>query len=159
MKQGLHHLCLLLGSNIQPERNLPQAIELLDESLTILTTSSVWESAAVGSDGPNVLNVAAMALTNLDPMELKEQVLHPIEAQLGRVRTPDKNSPRTIDIDLIIYDHQQMDENLWRYAHRAVPVGEILPDFSSETGEKLETVARRLRQETKIWTRPDISVF
>ena len=60
MKQALHHVSLLLGSNIQPEKNIPLAVSLLQKQLTILQTSSVWESKAVGSDGANILNAALL---------------------------------------------------------------------------------------------------
>lgn len=118
MKQPMHRACLLLGSNIQPEKNLPLAVTLLHKQLTILQTSSVWESKAVGSDGPNILNAALLVLTSLEAEMLKEQVLHPLEAQLGRVRTGDKNSPRTIDLDILLFDQLALDLNLWQYAYR-----------------------------------------
>jgi 2-amino-4-hydroxy-6-hydroxymethyldihydropteridine diphosphokinase len=158
MKLVKHHVCLLLGSNIEPEKNLPRSIDLLKKYLTILQTSSVWESQAIGSDSANILNAAVLALTTIDAINLKEQVFRPLEAQLGRVRTLDKNSPRTIDIDPILLDQQLVDPGLWRYAHRAVPVAEILPTYQSETGEYLRDAASRLARITPIWVRTDVSL-
>jgi len=155
----MHRVCLLLGSNIQPEKNIPLAMSLLQKQLTILKTSSVWESRAVGSDGANMLNTAVLALTSLDAETLKEDVLHPLEAQLERVRTRDKNSPRTIDLDILTFDQQLLDLNLWHYAYRAVPMAEVLPDYQSETGEYLKDAALRLAHTTPIWVRKDISIY
>ena len=92
MDGSQHQVCLLLGSNIQPERNLPLAVRELGEQLTILRASSVWESPAVGSRGPNFLNAALLCQTGLAAEALKWQVLRPLEARLGRVRNQDKNA-------------------------------------------------------------------
>jgi len=156
MKRGEHRICLLLGSNIEPEKNLPRCLTLLGKQMTVLQTSSVWESNTVGSDGPNMLNAAVLALTALDATSLKGKVFRPLEAVMGRVRTQDKNSPRTIDIDLILYDQQLVDASLWRYAHRAVPVGELLPEYPSESGELLKEAALRMARSTPIWIRTDV---
>src|SRR4030066_542988 len=134
---------LLLGSNIEPELNIPRAVDLLRQRLTILHVSSVWESASVDCCYPDYLNMAVMVSTPLDAAQLKEQVLRPLEAQMGRVRTEDKNASRPIDFDIILFDGELQDPNLWQHVHRAIPVGEIFPDFSSETGESLKDIARR----------------
>lgn len=153
----LHQVCLLLGSNIQPERNLPlavrelpQAVRGLGEQLTILRASSVWESRAVGSPGPNFLNAALLCQTSLGAEALKWRVLRPLEARLGRVRNKDKNAPRPIDIDIITVDGRLHDPLLWQYSFRAVPVAELLPDLTSEKGERLSEAARRLAVELPV---------
>ena len=65
MMVSQHLACLLLGSNIQPERNLPLAIDQLQKHLTILRISSVWETPPVGSAGPSFLNAALLVQTPL----------------------------------------------------------------------------------------------
>jgi 2-amino-4-hydroxy-6-hydroxymethyldihydropteridine diphosphokinase len=158
MKPVMHQVCLLLGSNIQPEQNIPRAVNLLQEKLTVLRVSSIWESPSVDCCYPDFLNLAVLVLTDLDADALKEQVLRPLEARLGRVRTEDKNASRTIDFDIIISDEKLLDPALWQHAHRAVPVAEILPDYRSETGEALKDAALRLSHSTPIWVRQDISL-
>jgi 2-amino-4-hydroxy-6-hydroxymethyldihydropteridine diphosphokinase len=153
-----HQACLLLGSNIQPERNLPQAVHLLGQDLLILQVSSVWETPAVGSTGPDFLNAALLAGTSLDEKNLKDQILRPLEARLGRIRSADKNAPRTIDLDLIIFDGRLLDPTLWRHAHRAVPVAEVLPGFTDEGGKTLRETAARLASSSSIRLRPDVSI-
>lgn len=145
-----HQVCLLLGSNIQPERNLALGVDLLKKKVKILRISSVWETPAEGSPGPDFLNLALLAVTPLEANELKQFVIRPLEAQLGRVRSADKNAPRTIDLDIILYDGEQLDDNLWQYAHRAVPVAEILPDYRSAEGERLSEAAYKLAKKTPI---------
>lgn len=159
MNQLQHCICLLLGANIQPEANLPRSVNLLRQHLTVVQTSSVWESQAVGSDGPNFLNAAVLAKTTMVADCLREEIFRPLEKQLGRVRTNDKNSPRPIDIDLILFDQQLLDPGLWQYAHCATPVAEILPEYRSNAGELLKDVAARTALTIPIWVRADVSVF
>ena len=151
-----HQACLLLGSNIQPERNLPHAIDLLQNHLTILRISSVWETSPVGSDGPNFLNAALLAQTPLDQNTLKLQILTALEAKLGRLHFADKNAERTIDLDIILFDRLLLDPTLWSFAHRAVPMAEIQPDIRSEAGETLKEAAAKFMSEGSIRLRPDV---
>ena len=159
MNQSQHQICLLLGSNLEPEKNLLQGVNHLAQQVTILQTSSVWESKAVGSDGPNFLNAAVLALTSLDADSLKKDLVRPIEARLGRVRTQDKNAPRPIDIDLIFFEQQLLDTTLCQYAHSAVPVAELVPHYQSETKEYLKDIASSLADLTPIWIRLDLSDY
>lgn len=159
MSQLAHQVCLMLGSNIQPEKNLPLAVRLLRQHITVVRISSVWETPAVGSNGPNFLNAAVLGATNLDAQALKDQVLRPIEIQLGRVRTADKFAPRPIDLDITIWDGRLLDSDLYRHVYLATPVAEILPDFHSEgIGESLEQVANRLARVSQIQHRPDVTL-
>lgn len=157
MQPREHSVCLLLGSNIKPEQNIPKAVRLLRDCLTILQISSAWESASVECCYPDYLNLAVLASTRLDASQLKEQLLRPLEAQMGRVRTADKNASRTIDLDIILFDGELIDPELWQQVHRALPVSELFPDYRSEAGEALKDVARRLAESTPIQLRQDIS--
>jgi len=94
--------------------------------------------------------------TSLTAWQIKEQVRR-IEAHLGRVRSADKFAPRTIDIDIIAWDADVLESSLWKHAHLAVPVAEILPCYQSEdTGEYLEQTAQRLIRTAPIWSRPEV---
>ena len=136
--------CLLLGSNIEPMKNLPKAVNLLAKEVVILRTSSVWESKAVGSDGPDFLNAALLIETMLSVNELKDAVIGKIEEALKRVRTEDKNAPRTIDIDIIFYDGKQIDDELDRYEHMLLPVSEVMNQVERPSEVTLEKVALNL---------------
>ena len=158
MRPAIHHTCLLLGSNIEPEQNIPRAVDLLGEKLTILQISSVWESASMECCYPDFLNLAVLVSSPWDAPLLKRQVLRPLESQMGRVRTADKNASRPIDIDIILCDGILLDSTLWQYAHRAVPVAELFPDYHSKDGDSLRDVATRLAQSTPVQIRKDISI-
>lgn len=150
-------VCLLLGSNIDPERNLRRAVNRLDRIFGLDGLSNAWETPAFGSDGPNFLNAAVLLHTSLTPLALKERLLRPLEAELGRLRGSDKFAPRTMDIDIVSWNYHPMEEDLWEYAHRAVPVSELLPRLvSPQTGESLGAAAARLASGSAIWLRLDV---
>ncbi len=159
MSEHRHQACLLLGSNIEPERNLPRAVGLLQEQLSLLRISSVWESASVDCCYPDYLNTAVLVATTLGAGALKQQVLRPLEARLGRVRTEDKNASRPMDIDIIVFDGEVLDPELWKHAHRAVPISELVPQLLSPAGESLKSVADRLAGSTPMQLRKDISIL
>jgi 2-amino-4-hydroxy-6-hydroxymethyldihydropteridine diphosphokinase len=113
--------------------------------------SGVWQTPSLGSPGPDFLNAAALITTQLSIDDLRSNLLHPIENLLGRIRTKDPNAPRTIDLDILIYDEILHDEDLWNYAHMAVPVAEILPTFiDPQTGEQASTIAEKLQESSDI---------
>jgi 2-amino-4-hydroxy-6-hydroxymethyldihydropteridine diphosphokinase len=153
----LHEVYLNIGSNIEPEKNLPQAIRLLRDQAEVRAISKAWESHAFGSEGPNFLNACVLLLTPLDPQALKEQVIRPIESALGRVRGPDKFAPRTIDIDLVLFDGEWFGEEFWSNAFVVVPLADILPDLHHPLHyEPLLQVAAHLRRQTWIVARPEV---
>ncbi len=95
---------ITLGSNIDAERNLKSAVRMLSEKLKLVAVSRVYETEPIGAPAtPHFLNAAVLVETDSSPMELKYGVLRSIESKLGRVRTSDKNAPRTIDIDIALY--------------------------------------------------------
>ena len=152
-----HLAYLSLGSNIQPEIHLVQAIELIQKFGRIEKISNAWESESVGADGPNYLNACLLLITPLAHANLKEQALLPIEKELGRQRTADRFAPRTIDIDIVIFDETSCDDKYWEQAFVVVPLAEINPEYQNPlTQERLTQTATRLRQHVWMETRPDV---
>jgi len=146
-----------LGSNIEPEKNLPLALKMLAEGSLILNTASIWQTPAIGSDGPDYLNTAVLMESHLPLDQLKVQLLLAIEGKLGRIRTTNKNADRTIDLDILMYDGQCRDEELWSQAHIAVPASELLPDCTHpQSGETLTHAAQRLSAGSSFIKRTDL---
>jgi 2-amino-4-hydroxy-6-hydroxymethyldihydropteridine diphosphokinase len=147
-----------LGSNLNPEKNIQTAARLLAKKVGHMVTSSVWESPAVGSSGPNYLNCAALFQTNLPLKGIKTNVIAPIEEQLGRIRGSDKYMDRTIDLDVLIYANQTIDPELWTQAHLAIPASELMPGFmNNDTGETLLDTAKRLSKLVGIFQHLDLN--
>jgi 2-amino-4-hydroxy-6-hydroxymethyldihydropteridine diphosphokinase len=154
-----HKFYLSLGSNLDAEIYLPKAVLLLRKAGELRAISSVWETRAVGSEGPNFLNACVLFLSPLLPYELKEQGIRPIEAELGRVRSADKNAPRTIDIDILSFDETPLNVEFWDSAFVAVPLAELIPEFIHPLRrEKLIQVAAQLQSQVWIVKREDVAI-
>jgi len=101
-----------IGSNLgEREINLGRALELLsaEDGIEVSAVSEIRETEPVGpvEQGP-FLNGAARLETSLAPRELLERLLA-VENRLGRVRT-ERWGPRTIDLDLLLYGNERIDE-------------------------------------------------
>jgi len=130
---------------------------MLRKVVAVEAVSSVWETPPVGGQGGNFLNAVVCVHTSMSIEDLRNSVLRFIEARLGRVRTSDPNSPRTIDMDILIYDQQEVDGSIWETAHICIPLAEIYPDYThSHSGLSIKDMAGRLGQTTPIRLRRDI---
>jgi 2-amino-4-hydroxy-6-hydroxymethyldihydropteridine diphosphokinase len=117
---------------------------------TVVKRSGVWESEPVGTAGANYLNLCLLYKSVHSRESLKGDVIQVIETRLGRNRTDDKFAPRTMDIDVILFDWEPIDTDWLKLAYVVVPLAEIYPDFKNPiTGETLEETATRLRRE--VW--------
>ncbi len=153
----MHRAYLTIGSNIDPEQHVRQAITLLAQNARLLAVSSVWQTVAVGAAGPDFLNLAVLLETELDAPALKYSLLRPLEEKMGRVRTDDKNAPRTMDLDIVLFDDEVIDPALWERAFLAITFAELLPNLiHPHTGESLAQLAERLCRQSPAHRRPDI---
>jgi 2-amino-4-hydroxy-6-hydroxymethyldihydropteridine diphosphokinase len=135
------------------------AMKRLRELVTVNTYSTIWETDPVGSDGPRFLNAAAWISTSLSPEALKSQVLSVIEQELGRVRTADKNAPRTIDLDIIVFDEAILESNLWKRDFLAIPISELRPDLEMPgEGITVNQVAQGMRATSTAVPRLDLNI-
>jgi len=101
-----------IGSNLgDREGNLRRAIKLLsaEDGVDVVAVSEIRETDPVGpvEQGP-FLNGAVRIETDLAPRELLERLLA-VEERLGRVRR-ERWGPRTIDLDLLLYGDDVVDE-------------------------------------------------
>jgi 2-amino-4-hydroxy-6-hydroxymethyldihydropteridine diphosphokinase len=161
---------LSLGSNLEAERHLPAAVALLGRFGRVRAVSTVWESPPLGfSDQPNFLNAVVLLETDLSAQALRDEAIAWVEAELGRVRTPNKNAPRTIDIDIMLFNDDILqvnrrripDPELLQRPFVAVPLAEIAPDYvHPETGQTMQDVARRFElQDASMRARPDVVLY
>lgn len=92
-----------LGSNVDAAFHIRAGIAALRTQFGELVLSSVFESEAVGFDGSNFLNMVAVAETQLDIANVVA-IFKQIERDHGRSAGSKKFSPRTLDLDLLLYD-------------------------------------------------------
>jgi 2-amino-4-hydroxy-6-hydroxymethyldihydropteridine diphosphokinase len=143
-----------LGSNLgDRERHLQQGAAALRAVFSSLAVSTAYETDYVGSGPPQpaYLNAAAVGDTELPPRALLEFMLE-AERQLGRER-PYPDAPRTLDLDLILYGLEIVDEPGLIVPHprfrqrRFVlePLAEIAADWVDPvTGRRIEELLRTL---------------
>ncbi len=102
-----------LGANLGArEETIRRAIELLgrEDEVDVVAVSRVRETDPVGViDQPRFLNGAVVVDTALAPRDLLDVLLR-IERQLGRVRDGTRWGPRTIDLDLLVYGDEEIDQ-------------------------------------------------
>lgn len=135
---------LIIGSNIDPESNIPAAVKHLQArpEIKIVNTSSVWKTRPIGSQASDFLNIALCLDTPLNELQLKTQVLSMIENNMGRLRSEDKFAPRPIDLDIVIFNDTIVDYNLFKHDYLILPFAEIIPELISPThGINMETLA------------------
>ena len=124
-----------LGSNIERQRHIRQALQDLHNRFGPLVVSPIYESEAVGCAGNNFYNLVVGIRTKLSIEDLARR-LREIEQQHGRSRTSDKFAPRTLDIDLLTYADRVVDQadiqlprdEITRYAFVLLPLSEVAGD-------------------------------
>jgi 2-amino-4-hydroxy-6-hydroxymethyldihydropteridine diphosphokinase len=102
-----------LGSNVgEREQMLWSAVHMLafNPEVEVVAVSSIRETDPVGFlEQPRFLNAAVAVETELAPAPLLELLLS-IERELGRTRDGPRFGPRTIDLDLLLYGEETLDE-------------------------------------------------
>ncbi len=127
---------LSLGSNLgDREAQLHQALRRLSSVGHVIAVSSFYETEPVEfTEQPWFLNCAVSTVTSKTPHELMALLLD-IEREMGRERTQ-KKGPRSIDIDLLLFDDMVIRSNRLTLPHPAMqqrrfvlePLADIAPD-------------------------------
>lgn len=136
-----------LGANLgDARRTVRQAVQDLGRlpQTRLVRVSSLYRTAPVDSSGPDYINAVAEVVTSLTPHALLAE-LQRLELAAGRER-PYLNAPRTLDLDILLYDDLTLDSPTLtiphpRMATRAfvlVPLAEIAPQLLG--AEQLEAV-------------------
>lgn len=130
-----------LGSNLQgPARQLQNTFELLDKipSTQLVNQSSLYRSAPFGGiEQPDFVNAVAALLTQLSAQDLLAE-LQRIENERGRKRGEVRWGPRVLDLDLLVYSNQVIDEPDLTVPHPRIgernfvmlPLGEVAPTLN-----------------------------
>jgi len=130
-----------MGSNIEPERHLVAAAGEIRERFPDAYFSSVYRSRAVGMEGDDFLNACCLILNAPERSELVRW-FKSLEDSHGRDRSEGSWKPRTLDLDLLIYDGEVVDDDLYRYAHVYVPAAELgdfeVPNPENSVVKKVE---------------------
>mgnify|MGYP003676748733 FL=1 len=135
---SLHECLISLGSNIDPEHYFDQALTILSHECKLLARSKAIRTTPVGyQQQPDFLNAALLVSTSLE-QEAFRAYLKEVEDRLGRVRGAIKSGPRTMDLDMVAWDGEVVDEGYYQHDYVKVPVDEVL----ASSGRTLEPVKR-----------------
>jgi len=104
-----------VGSNIDPRRNVIAAVEMLARQMPLTGVSTFWRTEALGTDGqpdgqPEYINGVLRTQASCNARAMKYDVLREIERMLGRKRSAGRFAPRTIDLDLVLFGQEIIDE-------------------------------------------------
>ena len=125
-----------LGSNVQPEKHLRLAMAELKKRFRVTTTSPVYRNSAVGFEGDEFCNLVVAMETELMPGDVCRE-LDEIHDLAGRRRGDDRFVSRTLDIDLLLYGNEIIDEpglhlpreDVLLYSFVLGPLADIAPDL------------------------------
>ena len=121
-----------IGSNIDKETHIPSSLKTLRQQFGDLLVSSIYETEAIGFVGDKFHNLIVKFESELTAKEVAK-LLRQIELDHGRGREAPKFSPRTLDLDLILYGEQVISDGrlriprdeIERYAFVLEPLAEI----------------------------------
>ncbi len=106
-----------LGSNIKPEHNILLAKRLLDQldHLVIEGGTKDLVTEPIGYKQQDNFVNSALKITTVKDIDGLRADLTKIEQTLGRVRTENKNGPRTIDLDVLVWNDRFLDNDVYDY--------------------------------------------
>lgn len=134
-----------LGSNLgDREQTIRGALARIeaDPEIDVVAVSSLRETDPVGyTDQPKFVNGAAALRTELSPKALLERLLQ-IERELGRERSGPRYGPRTIDVDLLLYGSEEVDEPGLRIPHPRLAERAFVLEPLAELDSDLEVPGR-----------------
>jgi 2-amino-4-hydroxy-6-hydroxymethyldihydropteridine diphosphokinase len=167
--QTLPIVYVVVGSNIDPDRHLKEAVALLRGRFNVLGLSSVYQSPAFGyTQQPDFLDVVVKFATPLLPVIVKEK-LEAIEKRLGRDRANQatKHGPLPLDMDILLWGDGAFSfgtkpwkvphESITKYAAVAMPLAEIAGDVMHPTEHvTIREIANRFTDGGGVTLRRDV---
>ena len=146
---------LSIGSNIgEKESNIASSIAMLGSYIEIsnIRSSSFYETDPLYNENqPAFLNLVLEIETILTPFQLLDKISE-IEKMLGRDKKREKNQPRTIDIDIVIFKNSFIDTPELKIPHPGallrnfvlIPLAELIPDeFFPKTNVKIVDLLKK----------------
>jgi len=132
----MRHIYLGIGSNDKPKENIRLAIKELRDSFGEIQISPVYKNKAVGFKGEDFLNLVVAFHTELSVEEIMK-IIEKIHALSGRKRVSEKYSSRTLDIDLLLYGQDILNnsnfevprEDILKYSFVLKPLSEMAPNL------------------------------
>jgi len=134
----MNKVFLITGGNMGDRKsNMEKAVILIDENIGKITSrSSIYETEAWGNkDQPSFYNQVLVVESAFSANDIMNKILE-IEKKMGRIRTV-KNAARIIDIDILFYKYEIIEDSLLTIPHKEIPnrrfvlmpLNEIAPNY------------------------------
>jgi 2-amino-4-hydroxy-6-hydroxymethyldihydropteridine diphosphokinase len=118
------------GSNIDPFSSLKKAKAILEKELRVVAASEMIVTKPIGfADQDDFVNAVFLVETDLDKSSLAAY-LKTVEDRLGRVRTPNKFGPRAIDLDVIVYNNEIVNSDVYERDFLKKLLASVLPEIA-----------------------------
>ena len=125
----MNRVIVALGSNIEPDKNIRKAKEILVQEYHVLAESCFKMTKPVGNfPQADFINGILLLETELDSEQFKA-ALKSIESQLGRGEGHKPDSPRTIDLDIVRWNEAIVDQDFYERDYLKQSVLELIPDL------------------------------
>ncbi len=118
-----------LGSNVEPDKNIQKTKEILFQEYNVLAESCLKTTKPIGTiPRADFINGVLLLETSLESEQLKTE-LKEIESRLGRSKEYDRSGPRTIDLDIVLWNGSIVDQDFYERAYLKRSVLELVPDL------------------------------
>ncbi|MBC3764839.1 2-amino-4-hydroxy-6-hydroxymethyldihydropteridine diphosphokinase [Neptunicella marina] len=154
----MSQIFISVGSNVEREKHINAGVAALHQHFSDIRLSTVYESEAVGFEGSHFYNLVVAANTQKDIAEVVA-LLKAIEDDNGRIRGDKKFAPRTLDLDLLLYDDAVCQspvelprEEIKHNAFVLLPLSELAADlYHPETKQTYVKMWDELNSQQKLW--------
>ena len=124
-----HTVVIGVGSNIDPEKHIDLAKERIAKDHSLLKESTRLQTEPVGyTDQADFINCCFLVQTESSQEDFNSY-LHAVEDELGRVRTGPRFGPRTIDLDIAVWNGSVVDTDIYERSFLKNGVLEVLPEL------------------------------
>jgi len=121
---------IALGSNIEPEKHVNQALQAIGEVFQLRQKSDFIYTAPIGiEEQPNFLNGVVLVNSEKNQEDIMAQ-LKQIENSMGRDRSGKKYGPRCIDLDLVVFNNHIIDEDVFERDFLQRTIHEVSPGLN-----------------------------
>ena len=123
----MNHVIIGLGSNIKPDQNIQQARNTLSQQYRVVAESTFKVTKPVGKiKQADFINGSVLIETDL-PIDTLKSELEEVEKGMGRNRPHDRYGPRTIDLDIVVWNSDIIDQDFYERDYLKEAVLELIP--------------------------------
>lgn len=121
-----------VGSNIEPEKNIERARRIIAGELELVGESAFVRTRPIGfANQPDFVNGAFLIATGLERDHLR-RYLKEVEKRIGRVRRPNRFGPRRIDLDIVVWNGEVVDDEYYERDFLRTACCELLPELGRQ---------------------------